>query len=176
MSQFKNGTANAPKAMTRPDMLALARNIVRQTMNIKEYIEANNIPEPTFEPGSGSIPETSEYLSLHSSLKSSLEDLQRLVDGPRRFWRSVAAESTSLASIQVALDFGFFHLVPAEGEIALPELALKAGLDLDRVSRVVRAMITQGIFNEERDGFVSHNATSCFLREDQVLHCLVHGL
>lgn len=168
-----------PAAKPGPDLLTLAGNISRQTLNIKEYLDANNIPEPTFDISSVDLftCKAPEYLSLYASLKASLEDLERLIDGPRRYWLTFAQNVLVLAAGQVALRFGLFELVPAQGAmISLPELAHKAGLDVDRVSRVVRALVAHGIFSEGPAGFVSHNATSYPLHENEGLRCFVHGL
>lgn len=78
-----------------------------------------------------------------------------------------------LAAFQIALDFDFFALVPAEGEISLEELVNKAGLDRDRTSRVVRLLITHRFFQEHKPGFISHNSFFIAL-QDEELRALVH--
>ncbi|KAL7623512.1 hypothetical protein AAE478_007195 [Parahypoxylon ruwenzoriense] len=167
MASQTNGTA-------QNDLLALAENISQKTKEISKYLKANNLPAPTFAAGSEDTPSTPEYLALHTNLKSSLEDLQRLVDGPRRHMRAFLLEGYDLAAFQVALDFGFFDIVPSDGEISLQELAQKANLDLDRVSRIVRMMITHRFFQEKRPGYISHNNTSYILQNDEEFRCTVH--
>ncbi|KAI1662757.1 S-adenosyl-L-methionine-dependent methyltransferase [Daldinia decipiens] len=137
--------------------IALAESILEQTK-----AAAN---EPTA---------TNEYLKLQSSLRTSIEDLQRLVEGPRRFLRSFTTLGYDIAALQIALDFNFFSFVPPDGDISLADLAEKAGLDLDRTSRVVRMLITYRIFEEKRQGYVSHSASSLVLLEDEELRCTVH--
>lgn len=61
-----------------------------------------------------------------------LEDLQLLVSGPPTFYRHFLVTGYEVAAFQIALDFDFFVLVPADGSISLEELAKKAGLDMDR--------------------------------------------
>ncbi|ORY04449.1 S-adenosyl-L-methionine-dependent methyltransferase [Clohesyomyces aquaticus] len=160
--------------ITKSGLLALADDIAAKTKHIVETLKANELPEPTFAADSHNLPPDPEYTELYSSLKASLEDLQHLVGGPRRFWRAFCVEGYDLAAVQVALDFEFFKLVPPEGEIALPDLANKAGLDLDRTSRTIRLIITHGIFQESKPGFVSHNSTSYALYKDEELRCTVH--
>lgn len=147
-------------------LLALAENILEQTKVFTRYLQSNNLAEPTFSPRSSEPPITDEYLELQSSLRTSLDDLQRLVDGPRRFLRSYLGMGYDITALQIALDFGFFELVPSDGDISMEDLAEKANLDLDRVSRVVRMLITHRIFEEKRPGFVSHSTTSLVLLED----------
>lgn len=175
MSTATNGTvSNGAGAHSDADLLALANNILEKTTAVTEYIKANNVPGPTFAPDSPSIPESLISSPLYSSLKTSLENLQRLIDGPRRFWRSFCVQGYDLAAVQIALDFGFFELVPADGDISLSDLAQKSGLDKDRVSRSVRMMVTLGIFQEQQPGFISHNSISDILRKDEELRCTVH--
>lgn len=162
-----NGTVHS-------DLLALAENISQKTKEISDYLKANNLATPTFAAGSEDPPSTPEYLEIHNSLKASLEDLQRLVDGPRRHMRAFLLEGYDLAAFQVALDFGFFDIVPSGGEISLQELAQKAGLDLDRVSRIVRMMITHRFFQEKKPGVISHNNASYILQKDEEFRCTVH--
>ena len=156
------------------DLLDLANNIVRQTQGITEYLKSNNHPTPTFAAGSGETPETAEYQALRSSLKTSLQDLERLVDGPRKHLRTFLRLGYDLAAYQVALEFEFFTLVPANGDISLVNLAQKAGLDVDRVSRVVRMLITNRFFQESSPGVISHSSSSYVLCKDEELRCVVH--
>ncbi|KAI0898721.1 S-adenosyl-L-methionine-dependent methyltransferase [Annulohypoxylon nitens] len=155
-------------------LLALAENILEQTKVFTRYLQSNNLAEPTFSLRSSEPPVTDEYLELQSSLRTSLEDLQRLVDGPRRFLRSCLGMGYDITALKVALDFGFFELVPSDGDISMADLANKAQLDSDRVSRIVRMLITHRIFEEKRPGFVSHSTTSLVLLEDDDVRSAVH--
>ncbi|KAI1211540.1 S-adenosyl-L-methionine-dependent methyltransferase [Annulohypoxylon truncatum] len=155
-------------------LLALAENILKQTKVFTRYLQSNNLAEPTFSPRSSEPPATEEYLDLQSSLRTSIEDLQRLVDGPRRFLRSCLGMGYDIAAFQIALDFGFFKIVPPDGDISINDLANKASLDLDRVSRVVRLLITHRIFQEKRPGYISHSTSSLVLLEDEEVRSAVH--
>ncbi|KAL9109921.1 MAG: hypothetical protein Q9227_005444 [Pyrenula ochraceoflavens] len=175
MSRPVNGFHKSPLGgAVQTDLLALSDNISQQSKGIAEYLQANRYAAPTFAAGSSEPPATKEYLALRSNLKSSLEDLLRLVDGPTRHIREFFLLGYDLAAFQVALDFDFFNLVPVNGEISLEELAKKAGLDLDRVSRIVRMMAVHRYFQEVRPGYVSHTAGSYALREDEELRCVAH--
>ena len=93
-------------------------------------------------------PETIEYVQLHSSLKQSPENFQCLIEGPKMHFRALAYQEYALATLQVALNFKFFTNVPAKGQIPLEQLAKKAGVDLDKTSRVVCFLATVFIFRE----------------------------
>lgn len=168
MSYKKNATGQ------NLSILALAEDILEQTKGITKYLQANNLTAPTFALNSPDPPETPEYRELHNSLKTSLEDLQRLVDGPRRWLRAFCCTGYDLGALQVALDFQFFTLIPAEGDISLEELAQKVGLDLDRVSRIIHQLMTYRFFHEHSPGFVSHSSTSLVMLQDEELRSVVH--
>ncbi|KFA51580.1 hypothetical protein S40293_03967 [Stachybotrys chartarum IBT 40293] len=152
-------------------MIGLAADIARQATRIHEYLqgtEARDLSE-----GGGSIdpPETAEYALLRNQLTSSLEDLQHLIDGPRTYLRSFICSGNDLAALQVGFDFNFFTIVPEEGDIGISELADKAGLDVDRASRVVRMMITRRLFQEAIPGRIAHTTGSRIFKTDENLRC-----
>ncbi|KAI0438848.1 S-adenosyl-L-methionine-dependent methyltransferase [Xylaria telfairii] len=157
-----------------PSILDLAETILEQTKSITKYFATNNLTEPTFAVDSSDVPDTPGYWALHSSLKASLEDLQRLVDGPGKFLRTFCCTGYDLGALQIALDFDFFTLVPAVGEISYEDLAHLAGLDIDRVRRIVRQLMTYRFFEEQREGYVSHNSTSIVLLKDEEMRSVVH--
>ncbi|KAI1407921.1 S-adenosyl-L-methionine-dependent methyltransferase [Hypoxylon sp. FL1857] len=159
--------------METPSILGLAESILNKAKEISNYIEIKNATPPSFSANSSFPPDTAEYRELQGGLRTSLEDLQRLVDGPARFYRHWLMHGYEMAAFQVALDFDFFTLVPEDGEISLEELADKAGLDRDRTSRILRFLITYRFFQEARRGFISHNSFSFALRDDE-LRAMVH--
>ncbi|KAI1635392.1 S-adenosyl-L-methionine-dependent methyltransferase [Biscogniauxia mediterranea] len=154
-------------------IFGLAERILEDTKTITKYLQAENISSPTFSPGSTSLPRRLDCQGLLSGLKTSLEDLQRLIEGPEKFYRHFLMRGYELAAFQVALDFGFFTLVPSEGDISLDDLASRAGLDKDRTARVIRLLITHRFFQERRLGFISHNSFSIALQDDE-LRSVVH--
>ncbi|KAG4032385.1 hypothetical protein MFRU_007g02890 [Monilinia fructicola] len=155
-------------------ILALAQNILELTQDMTKYIQANNLTAPTFALDSQDPPATPEYRNLHATLKTSLEDLSRLIDGPRKWLRAFCCTGYDLAALQVALDFEFFQLVPAHGEITLQELAKKAGLDVDRATRIIRQLMTYRIFEELKPEVISHSSTSLLVHQDEELRSVVH--
>lgn len=162
------------KEQNDPTILALAQNILAVTQDMTKYLHTNKLPIPSFELGSEDPPATTEYQRLHASLATSLEDLQRLIDGPRRWLRTFCCTGYDLGALQVALDFEFFRLVPAEGSIDLDDLAQQAGLDVDRTGRVVRQLMTYRIFEEHKPRSISHSSTSLLMQQDEELRSVVH--
>ncbi|KAH7256096.1 S-adenosyl-L-methionine-dependent methyltransferase [Fusarium tricinctum] len=148
-------------------ILGLAEGILEKTKEITKYLQTHNVAAPTFSCSSASVPVATDYHDLQISLKESLEDLQRLVEGPAKFYRHYLMRGYELAAFQVALDFNFFSLIPSTGEISLDELARKAGLDVDRTGRIMRLLITHRFFKEMTPGFVSHNSFSIALQDEE---------
>ena len=155
-------------------ILALAQNMLELTQDMTKYFQANNLAAPTFALDSQDPPDTPEYRRLHATLKTSLEDLQRLIDGPRKWLRAFCCTGYDLGALQVALDFEFFQLIPAHGDITLEDLAKKSGLDLDRTDRVVRQLMTYRFFEELRPRVISHSSTSLLMQQDEELRSVVH--
>lgn len=160
-------------AVESPSILGLADNILQQAKDVTKYYQQKGMVAPTFSPNSCEVPKDADFVEKQKALKASLEDLQRLVEGPEAFYRSFFMLGYDIAAFQIALDFQFFSLVPAEGDISLEDLAAKAGLDLDRASRVIRLLTTQRFFEERKPGFISHNSFSVAMRDDE-LRALVH--
>lgn len=148
-------------------ILELAETVLRQTQDVTKYLQANDLAAPTFSPKSSEWPTTPEFMALQTNLQTSIYNLQRLVDGPARFIHSSFTQGSFMAGFQIALDFDFFTLVPAEGEVSLKTLAKKAGLDEDRTSRVMRMLIAHGIFQETKPNHISHNHLSIALFDEE---------
>ncbi|KAL9633239.1 MAG: hypothetical protein Q9204_003480 [Flavoplaca sp. TL-2023a] len=155
-------------------ILALAQNILDNTQDITVYLQANNLTAPTFALDSQDPPDTPEYRRLHATLKTSLEDLSRLIDGPRKWLRAFCCTGYDLGALQVALDFEFFLLIPAHGELTIEDLAKKSGLDVDRTGRIVRQLMTYRFFEELRPRVISHSSTSLLMQQDEELRSVVH--
>ncbi|KAL2201530.1 S-adenosyl-L-methionine-dependent methyltransferase [Corynascus similis CBS 632.67] len=164
---------SVPK-LEEPSLLALAEGILENTKQVISYLKSSNAALPTFSPSAEPLPTTPDFQQLQTNLRTQLEDLQLLVDGPARFYRYFLVSGYEIAAFQIALAFDFFALVPATGDIPLADLASKAGLDQDRTNRVIRMLITQKVFQETRPGFFAHNAFSMALHRDEEMKSMVH--
>lgn len=157
-----------------PGITNLAQSILENTKEVARYLQTSGIALPTFSPTAEALPTTPDFQKLQARLRTQLEDLQLLVEGPPRFYRYFLTRGYDLGVFQTALDFGFFTLVPPEGDIALKELASQAGLDPDRTGRMMRLLITQRFFQENRPGFFAHNSFSIALQRDEDMRSMVH--
>lgn len=155
-------------------ILQLAESILEQTTEITKYLQSSNVALPTFSHTSEELPSAADFQQLQTRLRAQLEDLQLLIEGPKRFYRHHLVKGYEIAAFQIALDFDLFTLVPADGsEISEEELAEKAGLDQDRTGRILRFLITHRFFQEARPGFFSHNAFSIALQRDDEIRSMV---
>ena len=170
MTSHRNTAVQGPSS----SILALGQNVLELTQDMSKYFQANNLVAPTFNLESQDLPDTPEYRRLHAALTTSLEDLQRLIDGPRKWLRAFCCTGYDLGALQVALDFDFFQLIPAHGDITIQNLAKNAGLDLDRTGRVVRQLMTYRIFEELRPQVISHSSTSLLIQQDEELRAVIH--
>ncbi|KAG5748741.1 hypothetical protein H9Q70_008597 [Fusarium xylarioides] len=158
---------------TPMQLVALAESILQQTRNISQYLKDHEHAEMTFDSVYSEPPNDPEFVQLQDSLKTSLEDLRFLADGPTRFYRSFFMTGYLLAAFQLVLDLRFFDLVPSDGAISFEELAEKAGLDADRTKRVVCYLATHHVFRVAQPGLVSHTAFSIAMRDEE-LRSVVH--
>ena len=155
-------------------ILQLAESILENTKEVTKYLKLSQVPLPTFQQTAKALPTTPDFQKLQTQLKTQLEDLQLLIDGPPRFYRQFCMRGYEIGAFQVALDFEFFTLVPADGEISVGDLASKAGLDQDRVGRIMRILITHRFFQESKPNFFSHNSFSICLQKDDEIRSMVH--
>ena len=161
-------------ASENASIVRLAENILENTKEITKYLQSSNVALPTFSPTAEELPSTPDFQKLQTRLRTHLEDLQLLVDGPPRFFRHFLVRGYEIAAFQIALDFGFFTLVPVEGDIFVEDLANKAGLDQDRTGRIMRLLITHRFFQESKPEFFSHNSFSIALQRDDEMRSMVH--
>lgn len=155
-------------------ILRLAESILENTKEVTRYLQESCIALPTFSPTAEELPTKPDFQKLQARLRTQLEDLQLLIDGPSTFYRHFLMRGYEIAAFQIALDFYFFTLVPGEGDIKLEDLASRAGLDQDRTGRVMRLLITHRFFQETRPNFFSHNSFSIALQRDEEIRSMVH--
>lgn len=141
--------------------------------------------EPSFSTSAQSVPlATPEFEALRASLNDAALDLLRLVNGPGNTLRTMCFSHYDLASLQIAVERGFFLHVPLpeakEGappaDIHVMELADKAEMDADRASRVLRLLATHRIFEEvgSGSGRFRHTPMSALMARDKDFHDMVH--
>ncbi|KAF2266741.1 O-methyltransferas-like protein [Lojkania enalia] len=152
----------------------LALEVQQLTSKIITNLSANQIAEPDFSVDSNSIPETPENVRLRASLNDAVLDLLRLVNGPRNDVRDLICTLYDIVAWQVACEFGFFEVVPEDGVATINEIAAKAGLDEDRVGRMMRILATDRIFEEVKKDEFRHTSRSIVFKHDKQIRDAVH--
>src|ERR1700704_3388698 len=89
---------------------------------------------------------------------------QRLAPAPAAIFEMILAGWTSQA-ITVAAQLGVADAL-ADGPLPIDELAARVDADADSLRRLLRALISRGIFRERRDGRYELNSLSDTLRSD----------
>src|SRR5882724_4698811 len=89
---------------------------------------------------------------------------QRLTPAPAAIFEMILAGWTSQA-ITVAAQLGVADAL-ADGPLPIDELAARVNADADALRRLLRALISRGIFRERRDGRYELNSLSDTLRSD----------
>src|SRR5271163_460897 len=89
---------------------------------------------------------------------------QRLLPAPAAMMEMIIATWTSQA-VTVAAELGVADAL-AEGPLPIDELAARVGADADALGRLLRALISRGIFRHRRDGRYELNSLAGTLRSD----------
>jgi hypothetical protein len=99
----QQGSHSIPQALDHsksPRLLSLAGDVVKEVEALTSYVKAHSLEEPNFSYDSPELPESAEYLRIQARLSPLLEDLRRLVEGPRRTVRSMIGHSSDLTALQ----------------------------------------------------------------------------
>ncbi|KAK5321117.1 hypothetical protein LTR93_006359 [Exophiala xenobiotica] len=172
-------TINSPVKAT-PSIVELAQQIQSDTRLISSYLAEDCLPELSlaadahpFFPGTGP-PHVEKYqrppkqvLEARVQARDACEKLMQLLSGATDHFGSYITLHLSSAAIQYLYHFRIAEFVPVEGKCTFQEVATKAGVDASQCSRVLRAAMTSGYFEEPEIGYVAHTAGSkLFLNPD----------
>jgi len=155
-------------------LLQLAQTIHDITAEIVSNLTSEELSEPTLEIDSQNIPDAQPFTELRDCLNEATSELTYLINGPQTLARNSVLGLYDLTALQVAFEFNFFEAIPENGLLEIKKFAEIVGIDEDRVSRILKILATDRIFQEvEIDrgagGKVSgwrHSARSlAFLRE-----------
>ncbi|KAK2762689.1 hypothetical protein FQN54_000863 [Arachnomyces sp. PD_36] len=148
-------------------IVELAQLISSQTSAIDENICSSGLPQPSFEPGTGSSqldqkPYPPDIEKAKNDVVEATIELRQLLEGPLKLLLPEASTRTSpLAAVH---RFKIASFVPPDSSVSFKELAEKCGLlehDLQRVIRYTAAH--HRVFREPEKGMVAHTAASKLL-------------
>jgi hypothetical protein len=155
-------------------LLELANEVQQLTTYIVQDLNAEGLPEPTFEFHSATIPETSKQIALRTQLNDAAQDLLRLVNGPRNDARTSVCRLYDLAAWQVACEFNLFEAVPIDSAASLEDIASKIGLDEDRTGRFLRMLASDRAFEEVAENKFKHTSRSALYLQDKQWRDVMH--
>ncbi|PYI04432.1 S-adenosyl-L-methionine-dependent methyltransferase [Aspergillus sclerotiicarbonarius CBS 121057] len=149
-------------------MTELAARISENTAKVDAYLRSQGLPSPSFHedgPVDFGIEDEEIQKAQEEAIHSSME-LQRLLQGPKQFYRPVP----NILSLQAISKYEIATKVPVHGQISFAELGQQCGLSEVNVRRFLRyAMFFHKVFCEPRQGYVAHTAASRFLAENKVI-------
>ncbi|KAI2632923.1 hypothetical protein GGS21DRAFT_147694 [Xylaria nigripes] len=102
-----------------PSILQLAESIMEKNKRDHAVPAVLEFSTPSYSPTAVDVPKTAEYQDLSRDRRSNLGDLQRLVEGPEKFYSQYLMHGYDISAFQVALDFNFFNLIPLDGDLSL---------------------------------------------------------
>mgnify|MGYP004518523523 CR=1 FL=1 len=148
-------------------LLQLAAQVQQLTTQIVQDLAVKKLPEPTFEVDRGTVPETPDLKDLRAQLNDAARDLLRLVNGPRNDVRTFVCYLYDRAAWQVACEFNFFEAIPVGECASIKDIAVKAGMNEDRVGRFLRMLASDRVFEEVEKDVFKHTSRSVLHLEDK---------
>lgn len=159
--------------MTSPTSLLpqLANQIALYTKTLTEYLESNNLPQPSFDADGPAhpIPKGEDTPSAaRNGLIEASKALHALAVGPTETTRFFCTNEIYLVgAMRVLCEHNVPQNVPLQGDISMKELAAKTGLSEGLLPRFLRMAMVNYYFCEPRPGFVAHTAWSKPLATDE---------
>ncbi|ORY18405.1 O-methyltransferase [Clohesyomyces aquaticus] len=103
----------------------------------------------------------------HAKILQRVDKLRCLLQTPLDSLMFHARPFQLLPALHVLVEHGVFDAVPLQAGIAITEVAAKVKLDATILTRFIRIVLTQGIFNEKAPGIIEHTSGSAVFRTDQ---------
>ena len=150
----------------------LTSEVALRSVRLSKLLAAKSHPDPTFAANSYSryVGEDVELRTARQELVRAAQNLASLAQSPEDHILSLAWSSADTTNLAVLLRFNLPQLVPPVVGITAPELAAKARLPEDVVTRMMRYAIANGIFTEGPElGTFRHNASSALLARNEHL-------
>ncbi|KAL9084932.1 MAG: hypothetical protein Q9159_004976 [Coniocarpon cinnabarinum] len=148
-------------------ILSKAREALKQSEKLVDYLERNGHEEPNFTPNSPQIPANNEYDAIRTDLTDAVQDLLHLTKGPLQWIRTFCCCHHDLSVWQTALRFNFFTTMPFTRPMTAKEMASLVKMDEDRLTRLMKFLCTQHCFVEVKEDVYEHTALSAFLAREK---------
>ncbi|KAI0436302.1 putative O-methyltransferase [Xylaria telfairii] len=159
----------------------LAATISTKVAELSALLGEGRSPAPTLEEtGFGDFTHESDtpagvaLRKTRSAILVAAQDLLQLVQGPTEHILCLAWSAADTANIDLITRLRFPQNVPLGSFISIEELSKTVRLPEDLVARIVRYAIGNGIFIEEKPGYIGHSASSAALVQNPHLSNIVH--
>ncbi|KAF2087434.1 S-adenosyl-L-methionine-dependent methyltransferase [Saccharata proteae CBS 121410] len=160
---------------TSSPLESLADQALLAAKQVDGFFSANGLAQPSFEergpPGYPKMP--SDIQAARLRLRDAAKALYDLATGPDEGLRWISTEYADLATLRFIDHFNLAEAVPLGGEKSFTDIAAERKLHAGQVKRVLRHAMTNNIFMEKREGYVSHSATSKALLTDKSIRAWV---
>ncbi|KIW20342.1 hypothetical protein PV08_00917 [Exophiala spinifera] len=148
------------------DLEALAQTCLETAKQIKGYLAAQKLPQPTFDQNGPEFfpPVTPEIDGARLDLRAAAKRLYDLVAGPDEVltWHSYHC-AHDLNAFRYVHKYNIPANVPLNSTITYAELASKLSLDPSQLKQMLRQLMAIHVFHEPSPGQIAHTASSRLL-------------
>ncbi|KAF2640550.1 S-adenosyl-L-methionine-dependent methyltransferase [Massarina eburnea CBS 473.64] len=149
-------------------LLELAKSIAAKAQEVVEGLQQQGLPQPSLGPD-GSSPDFIPVLDtrLQEVRRSLVSDARLLADtftGTRKLIDEQLQFSVhTITVMRILYTFNIPKHVPLDAAISFADVAQSCGLEESRLTRILRYLILNHIFEEPEPGKIAHSAISKFL-------------
>ncbi|KAI0521825.1 putative O-methyltransferase [Xylaria bambusicola] len=156
-----------------PLILKKAQDLLVEAENLVKYLQERGLAEPDFTVRSAEHPQSREFDKIRIALTQAAEDAILLANGPVNWLRTFFCHHHDLGAWQTALRFNYFSIIPLEKPMSVKEIAEKAGMDEDRLSRVMKLLASQRCFHEVEENVYEHTSLSALIARDETIKAAI---
>ncbi|KAH8809288.1 S-adenosyl-L-methionine-dependent methyltransferase [Xylogone sp. PMI_703] len=158
----------------------LATKILDLTRELDHLILTNNLPKRSLDVNGPSeypakLSNGSELSRVRYEIVDVARNLINLALGPKEALFQLSFSHHNCASLAGIAHYSLANAVPINGAISYAEIGSVKSLTEFQVRSLVRHAITNGIFDEPKPGYVSHNALSKLLLEPPIAAIIGHN-
>ncbi|KAI0190623.1 putative O-methyltransferase [Xylaria flabelliformis] len=154
-------------------ILKKAQEVLVQAERLVKYLEDHGLSEPDFTINSAAHPVSREFDDIRIGITEAARDTILLANGPMNWLRTFFCHHHDLGAWQTALRFKYFNIVPLESSMSVKEIAEKAGMDEDRLGRVMKLLASQQCFQEVDENVYRHTALSAFIAREETIEAAI---
>ncbi|KAL1987596.1 hypothetical protein VTN96DRAFT_3196 [Rasamsonia emersonii] len=153
-------------------LLDLAAQISSAAKVVNDFLVSNGHPQPSFDvDGPPTFPSApAEVVNARRQLLDASQAIFDLMFSPAEHLRWLACRYHDMSSLRWIYHFNIAASVPLDRAVPFSEVAATAGVDEDRLKRILRHAMTNRLFCEPEPGLVAHTAASALLVRSPALN------